>query len=105
MHKYPSGNRALSSGKSPTDHRKPRATGGTAEPGEQLDFRLSPWLTVLLPGSGGWNLEVHAAIVVGFVRGRQIEVGKQDFVGAAGGEVKERIAHDGVVQHVGLVSV
>jgi hypothetical protein len=44
-------------------------------------------------------------IVVGFAGGREIEVGQQDLVGAAQAEVEEGIAYDGVVNHVGLVSV
>src|SRR5450631_74423 len=59
----------------------------------------------LPPGSAIRDLEVYAMIVVGFAGGREIEVGKQDFTGATCAEIKERVAHDRVVEHVGLVAV
>ena len=37
--------------------------------------------------------------------GGEIEVGEKDLAGAARGEVKERIADDGVVEHVGMMAV
>ncbi len=43
--------------------------------------------------------------VVGFVRRLEIEVGKQDFFGSPLGEVKKRVAHNGVIQHIGMMSV
>jgi hypothetical protein len=58
-----------------------------------------------LPGCARRNLEVYATVIVGFAGSWEIEVGEENLVGAARAEVKERIAHDGVVEHVGLVAV
>src|SRR6267378_2887287 len=59
----------------------------------------------LLPRSARRDLEVHAMVVIGFARGCEIEVGEENLVGAARAEVKQSIAHDGVVDHVGLMAV
>src|ERR1700678_535322 len=59
----------------------------------------------LLPGYAGRELEVYAIVVIHFTGGGEVEIGQQDFLGSAIGEVKECIAHNRVVQHVGLVAV
>src|SRR5437660_3662983 len=66
---------------------------------------VSPVVKTLLPRSARRDLEVHAPIVIGFACGGEIEVGKENLVGTACAEVKQSIAHDGVVDHVGLMSV
>src|ERR1700719_5249493 len=63
------------------------------------------WGRLLLPRSACRNLEVHAMVVVGFACGGEIEVGEENLVGAARAEVKQSIAHDGIVDHVGLMAV
>src|SRR5450759_1248272 len=117
MHKYPLVRRAVSSGKCPVECPGSRGTGVRSGPRatsfEQSVERLLEARSelavhhsrsiriaeLLLPVRACRNLEVHATVVVGFVGGGEIEVGEEDLVGAAGGEVKERIAHDSVVQH------
>src|ERR1035441_3801201 len=65
-----------------------------------------PPLTALsITGCTGGNLKVHAPVVVGFVNGWEVEVGKQDLVGPVRGEVKECIAHDGVLEDFGPITV
>src|ERR1700704_6881073 len=59
----------------------------------------------LLPRSARRDLEVHSMVVIGFAGGCEIEVGEENLVGAARAEVKQSIAHDGVVDHVGLMAV
>src|SRR5208282_6069094 len=59
----------------------------------------------LWPRRAGWNLEVHATVVVDLAGGGEIEVGEQDLVGAVRGEVKECIAHDSVVEDLGPVTI
>src|SRR4029077_9427002 len=70
-----------------------------------LCFCVSPVVNNLLPRSACRNLEVHAAVVIGFACGGEIEVGEENLVGAARAEVKQSIAHDGVIDHVGLMAV
>src|SRR6202521_1346882 len=66
---------------------------------------VSPVVKTLLPRSTRRNLEVHATVVIGFACGCEIEVGEENLVGAARAEVKQSIAHDGVVDHVGPMPV
>ena len=51
------------------------------------------------------DLEIHATVVVGFQGGGEIEVGKQDLVGATIAEVEERPADDGVTLHFRLMAI
>ena len=53
-----------------------------------------------LPGCARRDLEVHATVVVGFVGGREVEIGEQDLVGPVRGEVKECIAEISAAQKV-----
>src|ERR1700681_2917229 len=66
---------------------------------------VSPVVKTLLLRSACRNLEVHAVVVIGFAGGGEIEVGEENLVGAARAEVKQSIAHDGIVYHVGLMAV
>src|SRR6202166_1355972 len=66
---------------------------------------VSPVVKTLLPRSACRNLEVHAMVVIGFACGCEIEVGEENLVGAPRAEVKQSIAHDSVVDHVGLMAV
>jgi len=70
-----------------------------------LRSSVSPVVKNLLPRSARGDLEVDATIVIGFACGCEIEVGKENLVGTARAEVKQSIAHDGVVDHVGLMAV
>lgn len=51
------------------------------------------------------DLEVDATVVVGFLGGRKIEVGKRDLAGTSVGEVEESPVDDGVILHIRLVAV
>src|ERR1700693_5395736 len=66
---------------------------------------VSPVVKTLLPRRACRNLEVHAMVVIGFSCGCEVEVGEENLVGAARAEVKQCIAHHGVVDHVGLMAV
>lgn len=53
----------------------------------------------------GRDLEVYAAIVVGFFGRFQVKICQLDLAGAAVFEIEKRVADDGVVENVGLVTV
>src|SRR5271163_605210 len=53
----------------------------------------------------GWHLEIHAPVVVDFVSGGEIQIGEENLVSEAAGEVKERVPDDGIVFDVGFVAV
>src|SRR5271166_3080347 len=95
MHKYPSGAGTMSRGNRAGGHR-------------EIRLSLYPLFSVtndLWVRGAGRNLEIDATVVIGFLRGREIQVGEQNFSSTACREVKERISHDGVVDHVGVVAV
>src|ERR1700690_4427063 len=52
-----------------------------------------------------WHLEIHAPVVVDFVSGLEIQIGEEDLMSEAAGEVKERVPDDGIVFDVGFVAV
>ena len=64
-----------------------------------------PALFVLALFNEGWHLEIHAVVVVNFVRGGEIQIGEEDLVSEAAGEVEERVPDDGIVFDVGFVAV
>ena len=70
----------------------------------ELVFRATA-IRILLPGGNCRNLEVYATIVVGFAGSRKIEVSEKYPFCAARREVKERVSHDGIVEHVRLVTI
>src|ERR1700676_37116 len=80
-------------------------TGLRGFPCVSLCSSVSPVVKTLLPRSTRRNLEVHATVVIGFAGGGEIEVGEENLVGAGRAEVKQSIAHDGVIDHVGLMAV
>ena len=53
----------------------------------------------------GWHLEIHATVVVDFVSGGEIQVGEEDLVSEAAGEIEECVPDDGIVFNVGFVAV
>src|SRR5467141_2949038 len=74
-------------------------------PCASLCSSVSSVVKKLLPRSARRDLEVHAMVVIGFACGGEIEVREENLVGAARAEVKQSIAHDGVVDHVCLMAV
>src|SRR5260370_30511138 len=101
MHKYALVGMGVSSGKCLGDspQRTTELRGFPCVPSCPLGVKS------LLPRSACRNLEVHAVVVIGFACGGEIEVGEENLVGAARAEVKQSIAHDGVIDHVGLMAV
>src|ERR1700690_3333757 len=67
-----------------------------------LALRKSGRVASLGPGR---NLELYALVVVSFTGGGEVEVGEQDFAGAAAGKIKQGIADDRVVDDVRSMSV
>src|SRR5438132_7472000 len=101
MHKYPLlGWRCQAANAGGTNHRGQRGFLCVS-----LCPSVPPVVKNLLPHSARRDLEVHAMVVIGFACGCEIEVGEQNLVGAARAEVKQSIAHDGVVDHIGLMAV
>src|ERR1700694_4657843 len=104
MHKYPLVGMGVSSGKCLGDEPQ-RTTELRGFPCVSRCSFESPGVKTLLPRGAGRNLEVHAVVVIGFACGGEIEVGEENLVGAARAELKQGIAHDGVIDHVGLMAV
>src|ERR1700722_14038600 len=73
--------------------------------------RMTGWMQRRGKRSGEWrvpspvllafvrqrNVKTNAPLVVGFDGGRQVEIGKRDFLGAWGTETPQSLADDGVV--------
>jgi hypothetical protein len=103
MHKYPLWGAGLSSGKSGSSYRRDVEAQGD---GEVSPHSAKSFLTkTLSPFCDGRNLEVHTSVVVGFLCGRKVELGEQNLSRAALGELKQRVAHDGVIDYIGLMAV